>query len=380
MDIQEHFSKMKVIQYSILQYIEKVSNVEENFQNLNTLIYNYKIKGNKHEVKLFLNLISKISKNHFRSTDFFHKITKILLIFKTEIKSNFTNSEIFSIFKNNKRLFLFFIQEKIITIDKPIAQKILNRKYQDENYPFYFFPEIEEFTEKLMKKKFQKYEDNFEYERKIAENDEPICEIIRNDSVNSFKSYMQSKKMNLTSIIEKSVFETNSYLIKNQPTLIEYAAFFGSINIFKYLYSKNIKVNQSIWPYVIHGNNFELINFLRQNKIEIDHRNFDKCLKESIKCHHTEITYYLLKNIQNKGINESKINENFLDYCFHYYNFSFIQDFSDDKLIFNYLCKYGYYTLVELYVKHKPASIMNKTIQKKKKFFFLMKFQKKIFF
>lgn len=48
------------------------------------------------------------------------------------------------------------------------------------------------------------------------------------------------------------------------PSLIEYAAFFGSIKVFNYLYKNEVKIYQSIWPLAIHGNNPELIHLLEE--------------------------------------------------------------------------------------------------------------------
>ena len=51
--------------------------------------------------------------------------------------------------------------------------------------------------------------------------------------------------------------------------LIEYASFFGSIQIFKYLYlngcKSNISQNSSIMVYAIHGCNEEIIHILEKN-------------------------------------------------------------------------------------------------------------------
>ena len=84
----------------------------------------------------------------------------------------------------------------------------------------------------------------------------------------------------LDSKIEQSIYETNSFLlknsienpekqmykylnhkrlkIKNEISLIEYAAFYGSIQIFQYLRMNNASLNKSLWLYAIHGQNAEI--------------------------------------------------------------------------------------------------------------------------
>ena len=78
----------------------------------------------------------------------------------------------------------------------------------------------------------------FDEKLKIGENDSYICHLIRNDSIEKFVIFVNQTNLNLSSQIKSSIFETNLFLIKNdETTLIEYAAFFGSIQIFQYLSS-----------------------------------------------------------------------------------------------------------------------------------------------
>ena len=54
---------------------------------------------------------------------------------------------------------------------------------------------------------------------------------------------------------------------ENKITLIEYADFFGSIQIFNYLRKNGAELESSLWIYAVHGQNPEIINFLEENKI-----------------------------------------------------------------------------------------------------------------
>ena len=142
MTIKETLENFKEIQVLTLNFIEKEDEIEENFQNLKSKIDKQKICDNLYSFTLFLHLIAKISDNHFHETDFYSKIEKILLSFKDEIKGKYPDSEIFSIFKNNKKILLFLLEEKILEINNYIATKIQSGKYKKEKYPQYFFPEI----------------------------------------------------------------------------------------------------------------------------------------------------------------------------------------------------------------------------------------------
>ena len=60
--------------------------------------------------------------------------------------------------------------------------------------------------------------------------------------------------------ISSSFYETNSFLLKKKTiSLIEYSAFFGSIQIFQFLVFNNVDLNDDLWFYAIHGKNAEII-------------------------------------------------------------------------------------------------------------------------
>ena len=62
------------------------------------------------------------------------------------------------------------------------------------------------------------------------------------------------------------------------------------------MYSNQDEISPKIWLYAIHGNNFKIINFLEENHILPENLNYEKCLKESIKCHHNDISNYIIDN------------------------------------------------------------------------------------
>lgn len=93
---------MRNIQINILDYISDESDNDEKFENIMKLLD--KIHENKYELKSLLFLIVNISNNQYRTANFFSKIERILIVFKDYLKMYFSNSEIFHIFKSNKRI------------------------------------------------------------------------------------------------------------------------------------------------------------------------------------------------------------------------------------------------------------------------------------
>lgn len=104
--------------------------------------------------------------------------------------------------------------------------------------------------------------------------------------------------------IEESIYETNSYLLQKHYTLdfIEYACFFGSVKIFKYLYMNNIKLHGMLWSPAIHGRNMEIIHILEQYGIQpitnslSDKDKYKECFYDAMKNFHNEIANYILQN------------------------------------------------------------------------------------
>ena len=377
MNIQEYLTDMKNIQKNILYFLETETEQELNFQNLIDFFDERVIIEHKHELKSTLYLISKISQNHHRGPDFFSKIERIIKHFKENIKKFFTNSEIFNIFKNDKRILLFLFEEKIIEMNGYIV-KVMTKtnKYIKANYPEYFSPEI-----KLFEKDEIKLSENFYNNRKIGENEKIICELIRKDMSSDFVAYIHRTNYSSNATIESSIYETNSFLYNKKPTLIEYATFFGSIEVFKYLRYQQAEMNSSLWIYAIHSQNAEIIHILEECFIELpevlnlkdkyiydennnnnnneeeeeEEDNINKksqnlcneILIESIKCHHLNFTTYFQNFLQFEEDHQNDDIKSIAPYCFHYYNFNFFPDELDNIYILYYACRYDYYQIVE---------------------------------
>ena len=74
--------------------------------------------------------------------------------------------------------------------------------------------------------------------------------------------YINKTNFSVFNEIEPSIFETNPILMNENVTLIEYATFYGSIQIVQYLVNNKVELTESLWLYAIHSNNQEMIDFL----------------------------------------------------------------------------------------------------------------------
>ena len=368
MFFQEYSRKIEEIHSNLLRYIEAEDNMEENYQNLINLFQQYKYDNDVHELKIFLYSLTAIAKNHHRESNFFNKIKKVLQHLKNSIIQLFTNLEIFNIFKGSKLIILFLIQEKVIIIDNIIINVITKSGLLMSSYQ-YLIPEVEAFineeekkqneisiNEKIIHKKFNGLQKDFYDKREIGENDDYISEMIRKDLIEEFIIFVKKENYSLISTIKPSIYEANPLLIKKTPTLIEYAAFFGSVQIFKYLYLNEVELTPSLWIYGIHSDNPEIIHILEERKILPRDKTYEECIKEAIKCHHNDIANYIERDLLKKR-NEDNFDKNILAYAFHFYNFTYFTSENYNHYIFNYACKYDYYKVAEYFLKTRKMYV-----------------------
>lgn len=318
MIFSEHLDKMRAIQSKILDYIEE-KNVD-NFKELYSFLDDINIRANEQVIFETFHLILQISNYHHHSNNFFTKIDYILRYFKENLQNLFSNYGIFSFFKSNKRILLFLIEEGIMTIDEQIANSL---QYKIENWPklflefkklknnkpenylkktiindnllnettltflyYYFYPELKTFIDYKDYKFPEENLEIFNQKRKIGENDDCICQLIREDSIKEFFKYVKKNKISLFSVIKPSIYETNSFLLtRKDTTLIEYAAFKGSIKIFKKILAQGYDIDQSIIKYALYSNNKEIIQLIFNN-ISIDDAPY---VKDLFITHHNKL-------------------------------------------------------------------------------------------
>ena len=378
MSVEEFSTKMKSIQIAALEFLEDESFAEKKYENLVNLISALKIINDKHEFEALLHLISSLASNHQRVCNFISKIEQLLALFKTDISQYFTNSEIFEIFKGNKRILLFLIEEKMMIIDEYIFSRITGNLYDDNKYCEYFLPEIKPFLTTEMIKKYKnmnrslqndkfveelkkEVDEDFYEKRKEGENDDSLCKLIRLNEIKEFVKFVEQRNLSLKMAVKKSIFETNQLLAKKgKIKLIEYAAFFGSNDIIKYMVMNEVELTSSMWIYAIHSRNAELIKYLEDNHVSPPEKIINSILKESIKCHHNEIAKYIIDNLIKE---EDLQNDNLYQYAVEYNNYYFFPENMKSEKMFHDSCQFGYFTLVKLYLEVENIDVNIKSIK-----------------
>ena len=350
---------MEKVQNNLLSFLD-----DDTFNEsiLNSLLDELKFHDNKLKLISLLHLILEIANNHHRTPGFFDKIEQILTNFQSNIKTFLSNPEIICIFRSNKRILLFLIEKHIVNVDDYFIRTIIKEKYKESKYPQYFLPEIKPF---LNDKLFSKYDEkeknelielsnellkNFDEMRKIGENETLICEIIRKDSINEFISYIKANNCSIDSEISPSFYETNHFLIEESNNkslaLIQYAAFFGSIQIFSYLKSEGAQLTSSLWMHAVHGKNTQIFDLLKESSVD---ENKNSIICESIKCFHNDIA----ENLKNKLLdqNENIWYSGFFEEGLAHHNFSYIPIHSIGELRFFDTCIYNHCLIADILLK-----------------------------
>ena len=202
---------------------------------------------------------------------------------------------------------------------------------------------------KVFKEKDPNFFDSYEEKRQIGENDSYICTIIRKDLIAEFNQYMTRTNTSYQKKVTPSIFETNSYLLENEPNLIEYAAFFGSLKIIQFMNSKGVEFEPKLTNYAIHSNNAKLLHTLEE--LYLDFCN-ESCLIESIKCHHNNFAKYIENNNA-----QLSYNDQIVDAAFHYYNYMYFPEHFEQKCLFFNFYHYKYHKIVDLYIEMKKNEI-----------------------
>ena len=370
MEFQKYIDEKKDIHLSILAYFDDEKNAQESYLNLINQIEIQKIQEKQDELFVIFHIILKIAKSYHRSSNFFHKLKEVLLFFQNDIKRIFSNVGIYHFFKRSKYIILLLIKENILLLNYRMICYLI------EFDSVYFYPEITTFFYykqnengtnlsnskyyyNLFLKNINGFEsyiesiNGFEQKRLEGENDSYLCELIRNDSVEEFISYVNKTNTSLSRKISPSIFETSIALVNEKVSLIEYATFFGSIQIFQYLRLNEIELCDSLWFYAIHGRNYDIIHLL-ESEIILDQSSYLYCYEYAVCIYHNELADYIKENlIKDFRIYGDKYTQCYLDCYFMHHNYSIIPDDMSHHLLFCYLCKYDYSRIVRNLLEEK---------------------------
>lgn len=263
-------------------------------------------------------LLSLIETSTFARPKKLRFYTQILTDIIPHIRRLLTGEEMIEIIKNNTlRLVLlkneciklndFIDLDTISTADfKFFSKEMLDNHFYHENQE----PDLAKIVSELDK--------DYDQLRQSGMNTNNVAQMIQNDDIVQFQDFISHTNTNVNSTVPRSIYETNRFLLQERfaPTYIEYAAFCGSMKIFKYLLLNKARI-QFIGPrYAISGGNLDIIHILEDIKVA----NFDEgCLIHAIVFHQNEILDYLHSSL---GIQYGKNCLKWSILSYNYYAFS----------------------------------------------------------
>lgn len=211
-------------------------------------------------------------------------LTLILVQFQDQLTKYFENKSILNMypFETFKFFILHFSDLNIVKLEP-------NKMIEAHQY---FSPEMNFTFHRKKTDDFQSEEEFIQF-RRSGRNGRKICEIIRNDNLSEFQQILSSTTAKITDTIPPSLFERFEMINQKGIGFIEYSAFFGSINIFKFLLANKVKVPPNLGQFAIAGGNYEIVHLCEEQNVS-----FDDCLKVAIQFKQDELVEYLLNNYQ----------------------------------------------------------------------------------
>lgn len=360
---QSYLAQWKEIQKLFLLYIEDDKTENEQFQNIIAFLDTMNVKEDPYKLKTALHLLLKIHKNHYYTTSLNSKTMKIISNYKEQILQFYSQDEIYQMFMKNKSIFLFVLQEKIVIPSMNNVPFIPKDKYQFASYIQFFYPDFYPYYLDCTKNLCQdsdefsrNCDDFFLQKRQVGQNPAVICEIIRNDSIDDFIRFINTNGVTIgKNDVRYSIFETNIFLYQSKVTLLDYAAFFGAIQIFTYLLLNGCNLRDETWFFAIHGNNTEIIRILEDKQLLPPDNDYVRCLIEAVKCHHNDLARYFYSNyLDDNGDLLTIMQIQAIDS----FNFEFFPEIlnSDPKFLYEF-CKKDYYEIVKVLLENNKYDL-----------------------
>ena len=117
MNIEEYISQKKKVEDAIIRLLEQSERNENlDLTEMSNYINDQEIQEDGNELRQFIHLIVSISKSFHRFSNFYDVIIQIFEMVKDLFPKYLTNKETYDILKSDKRLILYFIENKILHV------------------------------------------------------------------------------------------------------------------------------------------------------------------------------------------------------------------------------------------------------------------------
>lgn len=311
-DIVGNFNKIEKISLIFDQYQDTVDSIDELFECLynvkqetipiicNKLLYSSWLKTEEklQELAAFIiqvirtsflshqnliDLLITLSQNSFK----IKQLNNLIPFIVDKLMVNFGNDP-------HECSFIFKLNKNGIISKQTLTSKIKEWKIENDddysnsiNLILWFMPEISQiisiedclmnFTPLIQNWINSYYPSNLEqYKimRNKGEPDDSLTIALRKDDIDRFQAILTFNNFDISKgIIPYNIYE--DFIDNGKTNYINYAAAYGAVRCFKYLFLNHQKINELTFSYAIYGGNTEIIRIVYQN-ITLKNDNYDK--------------------------------------------------------------------------------------------------------
>lgn len=309
----------------LIQISDKLKELQgHSFGSIQRMLRGSKFYENKDLLFQFLCCLNSIANSRPIQLPLYCKFLKSII---PNIKDKFTSDELVIIF-TNKRMLLLLLKEKLVNIQTIInffvdSADILQyfcEELQSADKNWFetqkgFYPILDKFLKKFKK---EEHREN----RNICQNEDLFARTIRKDDAEKLQELIAFTNRSFSLPIGSSPYEMCDEYVKNSK-MIEYAAYFGSVKSFKYLWMNGAAgFSVNLPRYAISGGNYDIIHITEQLHTQYD----EDCLNEAIRFHRNDIVHYLIDSIGLKFTLEALLES------IKSFNFEIFNEFAADVL------------------------------------------------
>ena len=131
---------------------------------------------------------------------------------------------------------------------------------------------------------------------KTDESTNDLWVLIKNDDVQSFSKYISVNGIDMSKLEYHYSGENDNlfyHINYDSLSILDYAAYKGSINILKFILINGLKIPNSTFKWGVNGGNHEIIEFLENHS---DHKLSDSFLDCAIEYHRNDIAKYIIEH------------------------------------------------------------------------------------
>ncbi|OHS99867.1 hypothetical protein TRFO_08164 [Tritrichomonas foetus] len=176
-----------------------------------------------------------------------------------------------------------------IQLFKMFYSEIQNNDAKFFNEILFEYPHLKEYLNSIDETLHKMY-------RIAGMNEDEVASVIRKDDLETFMTMINEQKINFYYEIPHSQYDHVKFINSShkRPSVLEYSAFFGSVNIFKYIYSHNISLSDTLPRFAVAGANSEIIHLCIEKG-----QNFSKnCMNVAIQFHRYQVCEFLNMTIR----------------------------------------------------------------------------------